>query len=181
LNELQRDKKKLRSHYKEVRNKISPIRREEAKEAIVDYLEEIIKPASRVLSFISLKDEVDLSLVNALLISEGKLHLNSLEADELCSYRVRDFEKETRIGKFKILEPDPNLCAKEKQFDCILVPAIAFDEKGNRLGYGFGYYDKLLSHLPDCQTIGVGFREQLSLHDLPCEKHDKPVSELCLV
>lgn len=181
MNSAQKAKAKYRDHFLKVRKKISPERREEAKKTLLSYLEEFIKPARRVLSFMSLPGEVDLTYVNSYLLREEKLFLNCLEEEGLNSYHVTHLEKETQIGKFQIVEPNPNLCRRETFFDCILVPAIAFDEKGNRIGYGFGYYDNLFNRIPECLTIGVGFREQLSTHELPVETHDKPVKQLCLV
>ena len=60
--------------------------------------------------------------------------------------------------------------------DAVLVPGVAFDETGARLGYGGGYYDRLLPQLrPDCKTIGISYDEQL-LTSIPGEAHDVAVS-----
>ncbi len=60
----------------------------------------------------------------------------------------------------------------------LLVPGLAFDEAGFRLGYGGGYYDALLDHLQDdVLTLGVGYGLQRT-HDLPRSPHDIPVDGL---
>jgi 5-formyltetrahydrofolate cyclo-ligase len=60
----------------------------------------------------------------------------------------------------------------------LLVPGLAFDPQGHRLGYGRGFYDALLGHLsPEIPTIGVGFGCQ-AVHHLPIEPHDLPVQGL---
>ncbi|MDR1585660.1 MAG: 5-formyltetrahydrofolate cyclo-ligase [Prevotellaceae bacterium] len=72
---------------------------------------------------------------------------------------------------FSILEPAPN--AKEADIadiDLALVPGLAFDLKGGRLGRGKGYYDKLLS-CANLYKIGVCFDFQL-LDKIPCDEHD---------
>lgn len=57
----------------------------------------------------------------------------------------------------------------------LLVPGLAFDDHGFRLGYGGGYFDALLAHLPeDVTTLGVGF-QALRVPSLPVEPHDMPV------
>lgn len=59
------------------------------------------------------------------------------------------------------------------ELDMILVPMLAFDEEGNRLGYGAGYYDKFLSLLrPNCIKIGLCFELGRRSELLPAEPHD---------
>lgn len=60
-------------------------------------------------------------------------------------------------GAYNILEPKPN-CLKKidpKQIDCIIVPGIAFDAQGNRIGHGKGYYDSLLKEFHHVPKIGL--------------------------
>jgi 5-formyltetrahydrofolate cyclo-ligase len=60
----------------------------------------------------------------------------------------------------------------------LLVPALAFDDDGHRLGYGRGFYDALLTRLPEeVLTVGVGFEAQMHL-PVPVEPHDWPVQGL---
>ena len=58
--------------------------------------------------------------------------------------------------------------------EAILVPGVAFDRQGGRLGHGGGYYDRLLAKDQDAVTIGVGFECQLEV-TLPHEPHDRGV------
>lgn len=62
--------------------------------------------------------------------------------------------------------------------DCILVPGVAFDAKGNRLGYGKGYYDRFLPGIK-AHTIGIGFVEQ-QLDHIPTSPHDFPLKAISL-
>lgn len=60
----------------------------------------------------------------------------------------------------------------------LLVPGLAFDEQGHRLGYGRGFYDALLARLsPEVVTLGVGFESQMH-QSVPVEPHDWPVQGL---
>lgn len=60
----------------------------------------------------------------------------------------------------------------------LLVPGLAFDDEGHRIGYGRGFYDALLAKLPEeVFTVGVGFEAQMHL-PLPVEPHDWPVQAL---
>jgi 5-formyltetrahydrofolate cyclo-ligase len=80
------------------------------------------------------------------------------------------------LGGYSILEPRRG---KQKivSFNCIdliIVPGIAFDKKGNRLGHGEGYYDWLIGKLPNANTIGLAFSFQI-VNELPIESYDKKV------
>lgn len=65
--------------------------------------------------------------------------------------------------------PDPTA------YDVVIVPGVAFTERGDRLGRGGGWYDRLLPQLrDDCATVGVAFDIQV-LPELPVEPHDRQV------
>ena len=74
-------------------------------------------------------------------------------------------------GRFGILEPTPNAPIAEAKADIILVPGLAFDRSGIRLGRGGGYYDRLLSEF-DGLRVGVCFEEVL-FERIPAELHDE--------
>lgn len=78
-------------------------------------------------------------------------------------------------GALKLLEPDPERCPElpVSQIDLILVPGLAFTRSGHRLGYGRGYYDRLLTEC-EATAVGLAFDAQL-LEALPEETHDRTV------
>ncbi len=84
-------------------------------------------------------------------------------------------------GTYGILEPHPNApVIRPEQVDLILVPAIACDVRGYRLGYGGGYYDRLLTH-PDWRgkpTLGIVF-EYARVPRLPTDVWDRPLRGIC--
>lgn len=82
-----------------------------------------------------------------------------------------------REGAYGIYEPaeDAPECFPDKDTLCI-VPALAFDTKGNRLGSGLGYYDRFLTCF-EGTSMGVAFSKTL-LQQVPCDAHDIPVSVL---
>lgn len=81
-------------------------------------------------------------------------------------------------GRFGLWEPDPARCAPVGEISrgLCLVPGIAFDRAGYRLGYGKGYYDRFLAAHP-VETVGLCFGE-LVLPSLPRELTDRPVGRL---
>ena len=85
---------------------------------------------------------------------------------------------ELEVGMYKILEPRSELRALEakrvpvEQLDLIMVPGVAFDRRGARMGHGKGYYDKLLEHArPDTPLVALAFECQL-FPEIPVQSHD---------
>lgn len=86
-----------------------------------------------------------------------------------------------QTGAYGIMEPQPIVPTLEPdEVDLILVPAIACDYQGYRLGYGGGYYDRLLSSAPWASkpTVGIVF-EFAYLQHLPIDSWDKPLQGVC--
>jgi 5-formyltetrahydrofolate cyclo-ligase len=91
---------------------------------------------------------------------------------------VRDPARDLVTGRFRIREPAPACAAvATEQFDLVLVPGVAFDARGHRLGRGKGYYDRLLARTPG-RKCGVAFEEQL-VDAVPVEPGDVRVD--CIV
>ena len=81
--------------------------------------------------------------------------------------------QDVSVGPFNIREPSSNTIIQPFKIDCFLVPGLAFDLSGNRLGYGKGIYDQLLANSSGIK-IGVCSENQL-LDTIPIEKHDVPM------
>lgn len=86
---------------------------------------------------------------------------------------------ELQAGTWGILEPPPSRWLEAEkivqahELDLLMVPGVAFDSRGGRLGNGAGYYDRLLVGLrPDTVTLGVGFQCQM-LPDIVKQAHDQ--------
>lgn len=109
-----------------------------------------------------------------LLISEAKrlgkiVALPRTEGDMINFYEMSS-TGELAAGKFGIMEPSPVHPASK--IDLLVVPGIAFDKKGYRLGYGKGYYDRYLSEKKPKFTFGLAYNLQL-LESLPHDAHDE--------
>lgn len=85
---------------------------------------------------------------------------------------------ELTVGMYRILEPKPELRglaekrADVAEVDLIMVPGVAFDRRGARMGHGKGYYDKLLEHArPDTPLVALAFECQL-FDEIPTAAHD---------
>jgi 5-formyltetrahydrofolate cyclo-ligase len=86
--------------------------------------------------------------------------------------------REWREGEALIVHPfgmhEPPENAARVTPDVLLVPLLAFDAKGTRLGYGGGFYDRTLHALAKKRAIGVAFAGQ-EVEALPCHEHDHPL------
>ena len=91
---------------------------------------------------------------------------------------VNDLELDLLPGKYNIPEPSPSLPAADPDFVAsrvlFLVPAVACDRQGHRLGRGGGYYDRLLAGVKKA-PVGVVYSCQLSEQPLPGTAHDIPM------
>lgn len=67
---------------------------------------------------------------------------------------------------------DQCLPADENQVDLVLVPGLCFDRQGYRLGYGAGFYDRLLPRLSEAISVGVAFEQQVFRGVMPIESND---------
>jgi 5-formyltetrahydrofolate cyclo-ligase len=180
---IQSRKKILRDSFRTLLRTLSPERRKEAALSAYSALLSKLHDYKKILSFASLPLEINLWPLIERLAQEKRLLLPKITQEELTVFWVNDLTKELLIHpKFSVLEPNPLLCKSIdcEEIDCILLPGLAFDKKHMRLGYGLGYYDRLIKKAKRAHTIGVGYQEQLFLDILPKERHDVHVEELLL-
>ncbi len=88
-----------------------------------------------------------------------------------------EFTNDTELtsGAFGVCHPLINENTEYLSPDIFIVPLLAFDRKGCRLGFGGGYYDATLAHYKkdkDVVAVGLAYAEQACLFNLPSEKHD---------
>jgi 5-formyltetrahydrofolate cyclo-ligase len=111
---------------------------------------------------------------------DAGLLLPWVAGDDLAVGRVRDLDRDLVLGWRGIREPDPQRRrpARPDRIEAAIVPGVAFDRHGRRLGYGGGYFDRLVTRLrPDTPVIGVAFAVQV-VDLLPEAAHDRRVSML---
>jgi 5-formyltetrahydrofolate cyclo-ligase len=140
----------------------------------------VLQPARAVALFwpIEAKHEVDLRALDASLRARGvTVAYPSIddETREMTFRVVTDVALlEERGMGFAEPSPDSPVCARG-ELDVIVVPAIAIDPRGHRIGYGAGFYDRTLPHLvPPAVTVGVAYDYQL-VADVPDTEGDVPV------
>ena len=132
------------------------------------------RSASSVLFYAPMPGELNVWPLLLEAISEGKrVFLPRFQAAQ-SAYgigEVRNPGTDLKVGRFGIREPVAAcLGVVVNELDLILVPGVAFDLHGRRLGRGKGYYDRLLGSVRGI-TCGVGFDEQI-VSEVPVEPHD---------
>lgn len=96
---------------------------------------------------------------------------------EMNLMKVDQFAKELVPGPRNVLEPNKNRCktVPMERIDIAIIPGLAFDEKGGRIGSGKGYYDRLIPKLAiTTRKVALTFEEQI-VPQIPMESHDKHV------
>lgn len=132
--------------------------------------DEHFQTARTVLAYWSMEDEVFTHDFVCKWAAQKILLLPCVRGNEL---DIRYFDGKDRLcpGEgYAIPEPVGELFTDLEQIDVILVPGVAFDLKGERLGRGKGYYDKILKQTK-AYKIGICFDFQL-LDQIPTEEHD---------
>jgi 5-formyltetrahydrofolate cyclo-ligase len=126
----------------------------------------------------AVRDEVDTAHIHRICIDAGALlfYPRVMEEGKLFFYRFVDGDGWVR-GKFGNPEPEVSSGKKgiQRGFDLVVVPGVAFDRRGSRLGRGCGYYDRFLSGLGGTAvTAGLAFSGQI-VKEVPVDTWDIPV------
>jgi 5-formyltetrahydrofolate cyclo-ligase len=173
---LSEQKAALRRQVRAAITRLSQAERAAASEAACHRLTEqrIWQAARRVLLFSALNDELDLGALLSAGRSAGKLVALPRfvpAADTYEAALVNDPDRDLVPGRYGVCEPRaecPSVPAN--QLDFVLVPGVAFDAAGRRLGRGKGYYDRMLSALRGIKC-GATFDVQV-VPEIPHEPHD---------
>ena len=156
-------------------------------EAVVEKLHGMMESRNvrTVMAYWPLKDEVDIRPLIDRLVEQGRtVVLPKVLDDETMELRRYTSRDDLREGAFHIMEPVGELFTDYEAIDVALVPGMAFDAAGHRLGRGKGYYDRFLAeHLAPCplplapRLIGACFPFQ-RVAEVPSEEHDVCMDEI---
>jgi 5-formyltetrahydrofolate cyclo-ligase len=168
------NKDDIRSRVKARKSLLSTVEKAMAAEAVFSRLEQSAAFAlsENILLYHSLPDE--LSTIEFLKKWAGRKHfflprVNGVNLDILPYDQSR-----LALGAFQIEEPQGDDTVDIAKIEMIVVPAIAYDRRGNRVGRGKGYYDRLLASTK-ATKVGVGYDFQLLDEEIPAEPHDVAV------
>lgn len=139
----------------------------------------LFKGAGVILFYISLPDEVQTYKMIKDSLRIGKrvaVPAVNLEKREIIPFELKNPGFKLVSGPFGIPQPRESDCCPLliEDIDLVVVPGVAFDKQGKRIGFGKGFYDRFLSRLTDAKSVALAFECQI-FDKVPCEKHDIPV------
>ncbi|MDI3328850.1 MAG: 5-formyltetrahydrofolate cyclo-ligase [Alicyclobacillaceae bacterium] len=173
---MKAEKAVLRSRISAWRDGLAPEERRRPESLIVDLVEAWLESvgAGTLLAYVPIRSEVDIRPAvdrarrRGMTVAFPKVRPDG-DLEAIPALRWEDL----RAGAFGIPEPEGNP-VEPARIDAVLVPGIAFDRLGRRLGYGKGYYDRFLRRVPGAAKAGVAFAGQW-VDRLPADPHDVPV------
>ena len=134
-----------------------------------------------VMLYLSMKSEVEtLGLLDLLLHQEKIVCAPVIDTHqlELTPHRIRDAKTELVRHRYGMLEPNVTCpIFPTTQLQLIIVPGIAFDANGYRLGYGKGFYDRFLTKCPHAVSVGLAYQIQIVEDTFP-QAWDVPVQHI---
>jgi 5-formyltetrahydrofolate cyclo-ligase len=172
------EKQLLRKKMIALRSKMSSPDCVKASRKLCDRIKQlsVYQEASSILVYFAVRKEVSLyPLIEDAWRSGKRVSLPSMENDEIVP-RLFTTPSSLKEGKFHVLEPDES-CEKINiaKLDLMLIPGVAFDIKGYRLGFGKGHYDRFLDKIPHVYKCGIAYDEQIvetiypEVHDIPMD------------
>ncbi|WP_394527263.1 5-formyltetrahydrofolate cyclo-ligase [Lacrimispora sp. JR3] len=173
------EKSKIRKYIKEQRQTLDSATEHQWDESIcrelLDLLE--IRQAFCVYCYASFRGEAGTWKFMETLLRQGKyIAVPKVKGKELEFYAISG-KKDLEEGVMGIMEPK-STCLKICDPDApVIVPGVAFDKEGNRLGYGGGYYDRFFEREPSHFRLAIAYNFQL-FDRIPAEPHDKKVDRI---
>ncbi len=174
------EKARLRRQCHEIREGILPETVAKSSQAVCDHLSSWppFQQARTVLTFLAFRNEIDLGQLFERWADKHWLVPRVVEGAKLAPdqrpylvlhpYNSRQLVRH----RFGMLEPDPSLPnADPSEVEIVLVPGVAFDRQGGRLGYGGGFYDRLLPLAGQSIRVGVTY-DVLVLDEIPMAPWD---------
>lgn len=169
------DKSHLRAEFLQKRESLPPAVKRQKDKKILARLEKspLFKKSREFFTYLSHRNEVATDPLIQKYFGKKKIIVPKIRGRAICLYELHHPGK-FKKGRFGIREP--KICLPRRVFseiDCALIPAIAFDKGGHRIGFGGGYFDRLLKKL-HCTTIGLAYEFQI-IDKVPVGSYDVAV------
>lgn len=136
--------------------------------------------ARSIMAYLAMPKEANLDALVTQALADGKAVYVPVcvSKTEMIAARLTRLD-DVKTGVLHIRIPnEPYETAAPNELDLILVPGVAFDTKGGRMGMGAGYYDRFLAKVPEERLLGVAWETQVVQDSIPMETHDKRLSGL---
>lgn len=177
------EKERIRENMKNRRQAMPPDEAEKKSAGIAFQLSKMsrYRDARSVLFYASKGNEARTKDLIAKALRSGKkvfLPITNMARQELEIAEIRNFDKDLKLGPFGIPEPANRTESEHEKIDLAIIPGLAFARNGARVGYGLGFYDKLLSKLKEnnsnIKKIGLAYNFQV-FDEIKAEAHDQKI------
>ncbi|MGL5822685.1 MAG: 5-formyltetrahydrofolate cyclo-ligase, partial [Sarcina sp.] len=121
------------------------------------------KNAKNIFIYVSLADEIETHNIIRRMLEDGKSVAvpKVIDSKNMKAVKINSFDDLTSTGPYGILEPSDKCVDISLEIDLAIVPGLAFETSGMRLGYGGGYYDRFLSEHPSIKKISLCYDYQV--------------------
>ena len=186
LSNIRTRKQALRQRIIAARDELTPTLQARLSKEIVRQLCSLAayRTARIVLGYLNFGSELQSELWVRQTLADGKkvlLPRVNRAGGHLELFRIENLDNDVAPGAYGIREPIPERCRHfdaPGEIDLILLPGVAFDRTGGRLGYGGGFFDKLLAHLPRRPVLIAGAFALQVIDEIPQESTDRKVDWL---
>jgi 5-formyltetrahydrofolate cyclo-ligase len=164
----------LREHAKEIRSHLSHTEIAHHSMLIERHLRSIIDGENPIFIYVSKGDEVDTHKLITFLLASGTGVVVPIIERESRTLRLSYLRDPSVLVESTFSVPEPlgsEIPACPEDIQLVVVPMLAFDRRGHRLGYGAGYYDRFLSRHPHMKKIGIAF-SCLEVPEIPGDEND---------
>ena len=154
------EKAELRKIFKQKRKDLNEVERQMLSQLIADNLIEKFDLHDKNISiFLPIERFQEINTWNILDQVDAKFYVPVVKEKSL-KHILLESEDQLEVSHWGIPEPIYGDEVEPRSFDFVLVPLLAIDQKGNRVGYGAGFYDGFLKDCnPECQFIGLSYFE----------------------
>lgn len=173
------DKQALRKEIRAAKNAVPFFEKCRRSETVMAQVEQLarFREALTVLLYWSMDDEVQTHDFVERWYSSKCILLPCVEGDDLVLRQYTGPECLKAGEQFGIGEPTGPVFTDMEKVEMIVVPGVAFDKRGNRMGRGRGFYDRLLKRTPNAYKVGVAFDFQM-VESVPVEPFDVAMDEV---
>lgn len=180
---MHKSKADIRKEVRVRKQALSPLSISTASREMCSKLEvsSLLREAEVIVAFWPMKDEIDIKeyLIKEETLGEKKIYLPVITGDGIMEFRLFEGEdnmvQELQFGIWEPISKEvllPDEAGSKKV--AIIVPGVAFTERGDRLGRGRGFYDRILCTFEGAATIGVCYKCQM-YDEIPIDPHDRPI------
>lgn len=180
---INEEKEKIRETIRAKRNALAAEDAEKLSNAVALQLLKLSRynDAKTILFYAAKGNEVRTKSLIIKALRTGKkvlLPITNMAKEEIDFAEIRNLATDLKAGPFGIAEPKNKPTGEKEKIDIIIVPGLAFARDGHRVGYGLGFYDKLLPKLremnPNIKKIGLAYNFQV-LDNVPRNENDQRV------